>query len=188
MERPNMIEPDFGRRRALFALVACSAAPAAMACAPTPRDALGPFYKSGMAETGDICRSARGTRLRVEGIVTGGPDCRPLAGAVVDVWQADGAGDYTLVDPNRRDDRNCLLRGVVKSDAEGRYAFLSIAPGEYPGRPRHIHYRVSAPGHHTLVTQAYFAPERGVPPALVGRLTREADQLVLRFDIALARN
>lgn len=183
-----MIAPDFGRRRALFALAACSAAPVASACAPTPRDALGPFYKPGMAEAGDICRSGRGARLRVEGVVTGGPDCRPLAGAIVDVWQADGAGEYTLVDANRRDDRDCLLRGIVKSDAEGRYAFLAVMPGEYPGRPRHIHYRVSAAGHRTLVTQAYFAPERGVAPALVGRLARDGELSVLRFDIALARN
>ena len=54
----------------------------------------------------------------------------------------------------------------------GRYAFRSVLAGEYPGRPSHIHYRVSMPGYRTLVTQLYFAAERGVDPARVARLTR----------------
>jgi hypothetical protein len=28
-------------------------------------------------------------------------------------------------------------------------------PGRYPGRPPHLHVRVTAPGHRTLVTQVY---------------------------------
>jgi protocatechuate 3,4-dioxygenase beta subunit len=65
--------------------------------------------------------------------------------------------------------------------------FNTILPGEYPGRPRHIHYRVSHKGHATVVTQLYFGRERGIPEQLVVTPTRN-DKGVAQasFDITLA--
>src|SRR5262249_23009559 len=52
--------------------------------------------------------------------------CRPVPGALVDLWHADDNGVY--------DNKNFRLRGHVFTDNEGRYAFQTIVPGLYPGR------------------------------------------------------
>lgn len=167
------------------------AAPAALAqqCRVTPRDALGPFYKANAPARADLCASESGgsQALAVAGRVVGTPDCAPLAGALVEVWQADARGNYTQVGA-KQDDAGCLLRASLKTDAEGRYAFRTVMPGEYPGRPSHIHYRVSAMGYATLVTQLYFARERGIPPALVVTAAPREGVLTAIFDVTLARS
>jgi protocatechuate 3,4-dioxygenase beta subunit len=85
------------------------------------------------------------------------------------------------------DDLGCLLRASLTTDAGGRYRFQTIVPGEYPGRPRHIHYRVSAKGHATLVTQLYFAPERGIPNELVVKTAQKDGALAASFDVTLVK-
>ena len=178
------------RRRLIVAGIAWFAAPAAaiaQQCRVTPRDALGPFYKSGAPLQTELCASGGGEKLLVTGRVLGMPGCKPLSGALVEVWQADARGDYTLFTPGRKDDERCLLRASIRADGEGRYTFNTILPGEYPGRPRHIHYRVSHQGYATLVTQIYFARERGVPDQLVVSTSRSAQGVPQAvFDITLA--
>jgi protocatechuate 3,4-dioxygenase beta subunit len=162
----------------------------AQQCRVTPRDQLGPFYSRNAPETGDLCTSGSGgkARLMVSGRVLSAPDCKPLAGALVEVWHADANGDYSGFTRGKTDDPACLLRASIKTDAEGRYSFSTVVPAEYPGRPRHIHYRVSHAGHATLVTQLYFARERGVADDLVVSLNRD-DKGVSRalFDITIVR-
>ena len=180
------------RRRLVFASAALFVAPSAVLaqqCRVTPRDALGPFYVKGAPAQADLCASATGgaQKLTVSGRVLGTPDCAPLAGALVEVWQADVRGDYTQVTAGRRDDPGCLLRASLTTDAGGRYRFQTIVPGEYPGRPRHIHYRVSAKGYATLVTQLYFAPERGIPEDLVVKMAQKDGTLAASFDVTLSR-
>ena len=162
----------------------------AQQCRATPRDQLGPFYSRNAPELNDLCTSGSGgkARLIVSGRILGAPDCKPLAGALVEVWHADANGDYSGFTRGKTDDPACLLRASLKTDAEGRYSFSTIVPAEYPGRPPHIHYRVSHAGHTTLVTQLYFARERGVAEALVVPLQRD-DKGVSRavFDISILR-
>ena len=185
--------PVLRRRRLILAGIAWFAAPGAaiaQQCRVTPRDALGPFYKSGAPFQTELCASGRGggEKLLVTGRVLGMPDCKPLAGALVEVWQADARGDYTLVTPGKKEDEKCLLRASIRTDGEGRYAFTTILPGEYPGRPRHIHYRISHAGYTTLVTQLYFARESGVPDQLVVSTARNAQGVAQAvFDITLAK-
>jgi protocatechuate 3,4-dioxygenase beta subunit len=106
---------------------------------------------------------------------------------MVEVWQADARGDYSQVGA-KQDDPGCLLRATLAADADGRYAYTTILPGEYPGRPRHIHYRVSHKGYAMLVTQLYFARERGVADQLVVAPARnEQGATQATFDITLAR-
>jgi protocatechuate 3,4-dioxygenase beta subunit len=179
------------RRRQLL-LAGCAALlplPAhAQHCRPTPRDQPGPFYSRNAPELNDLCSSGSGgkARLLVTGRVLGMPDCMPLAGALVEVWHADANGDYSGFTRGKTDDPACLLRASIKTDAEGRYGFSTVVPAEYPGRPRHIHYRVSHAGRATLVTQLYFERERGVADALVAPLQRD-DRGVARasFDVVL---
>lgn len=185
------------RRRQLllvaFAGLSVAVPAAAQQCRTTPRDQLGPFYTRGAPEQSELCASGSGgkERLIISGRVQGAPDCKPLAGALVEVWHADANGDYSGFTRGKQDDPACLLRASVKTDAEGRYSFATIVPAEYPGRPRHIHYRVSHAAHATLVTQLYFGRERGVSDELVTTLQRDAKGApgVARaaFDITLAR-
>jgi protocatechuate 3,4-dioxygenase beta subunit len=79
--------------------------------------------------------------------------CRPVARALIDVWQADAKGSYDL--------KGFRLRGHMFSGADGRYMLRTIVPGPYPGRTRHIHMRVQSPGRSVLITQLYFPGERG---------------------------
>jgi len=179
------------RRKFIAAGAALVVAPAVRAqqCQVTPRDALGPFYVKGAPAQADLCASGTGgvQKLTVSGRVLGTPGCTPLAGALVEVWQADARGAYTQVTAGKKDDPGCLLRAGITTDAGGRYRFQTIVPGEYPGRPRHIHYRVSAKGHATLVTQLYFAPERGIPEGLVVKTVQKDGAFAATFDVTLAK-
>lgn len=178
------------RRRLILALTGAVLAPAqAMAlCRPTPRDALGPFYKSDTPAVAELCAvPGKGAqRLTVSGRITAMPDCRPLPGARVEVWQADAQGDYTMVG-GMRDDPRCLLRATLTADREGRYRYTTILPGEYPGRPRHIHYRVTHADHAELVTQLYFDAGRGIPAPLLAVIRQDGEGWQAAFDITLAR-
>ena len=116
---------------------------------------------------------ATGEVIRVQGRVLDA-DCWPVAGVLVDLWQADSNGRYSHpADPNpARRDPNFQGWGQVVTDAEGRYAFRTIKPAAYPlefldGRPDeragyrtpHIHFRVSKRGYREFSTQMYFADE-----------------------------
>ncbi len=142
----------------------------------TASNVLGPFYRFGapwIDNPGSVVRSPDdGEPLVVGGRVLGAGDGRPIPDAVVDVWQANGQGDYSnetsLVDPWH-------LRGRQRSAADGSYRIATIRPlhytvkddgpvgnllaalGRHPWRPAHVHFHVSAPGCRTLVTQAYIA-------------------------------
>jgi protocatechuate 3,4-dioxygenase beta subunit len=179
------------RRKFIAGGAALVVAPAVLAqqCRVTPRDALGPFYVKGAPTQADLCASGTGgaQKLTVSGRVLGAPECAPLAGALVEVWQADARGDYTQVATGKKDDPGCLLRATLATDAGGGYRFQTIVPGEYPGRPRHIHYRVSAKGHAPLVTQLYFAPERGIPEGLVVKMAQKDGAFAASFDVTLAK-
>lgn len=127
-------------------LAAACLAPAAGAqserCPPTRPDALGPFYTPDAPQ-----RASTGRGLAVSGRVLSAAGCAPLAGAKIEWWSANPRGDY--------DDEH---RATQVADAEGRYRYQTDFPGRYPGRPPHLHVRVSAPGHRVLVTQLYPRP------------------------------
>jgi len=118
---------------------------------PTPAETAGPFFTpNSPRRTSLIEPGLRGTRLVVEGrVVTRG--CHPVAGALLDFWQADDRGDY--------DNVGFRLRGHQFADADGRFRLETIEPGVYPGRTRHIHVRVQAPEGRVLTTQLYFPGE-----------------------------
>ena len=118
---------------------------------PTPSETEGPFYSPRSPErTSLIEPDMVGTRIVLTGlVVTRG--CKPVAGAMVDVWHADDAGDY--------DNEGYRLRGHLFTDAQGRYRLETIVPGEYPGRTRHYHFKVQPRGGRVLTTQLYFPGE-----------------------------
>ncbi len=78
-------------------------------------------------------------------------DCRPVAGATLDFWQADESGAY--------DNAGFRLRGHQATGADGRYKLETIVPGVETGRARHIHVKVEAANHAALTTQLFFAED-----------------------------
>ena len=115
----------------------------------------GPFYKPDTPER-RVLRDAGtiGVPLTVRGRVFA-DDCRPLAGAVVDVWSCDGAGVY--------DNDGFRLRGHQFTDAIGSFAFETVKPKDYRNfgihRTPHVHVKVQGRDTKLLTTQLYFPNE-----------------------------
>src|SRR6185295_6037109 len=94
--------------------------------------------------------TAGGTPLVITGRVLA-PDGTPIAGALLDFWQANDAGQY--------DNQGYELRGHQYTDPDSYYTLGTVVPGLYPGRTRHIHVKVQAPNGPVLTTQLYFPNE-----------------------------
>ncbi|MBY0504219.1 MAG: hypothetical protein K2X03_09925 [Bryobacteraceae bacterium] len=120
--------------------------------APTPRDVLGPFFKKGAPNQRVLhTPGTPGFPLRVVGKVMNTRGDR-VPGARIELWQADHAGIYDL--------EGFRYRAAILTGESSDYAVETILPGHYDDRPaQHIHYLISAPGHRTLITQAYFATD-----------------------------
>ena len=119
----------------------------------------GPYYLPNAPWRAEVAEKAeKGTRIVVAGVVKA-RNGRPLAEAVLDVWQADATGAYH--NDENDDPKVYRLRSRLKADAKGRYSFETIRPGRYkigPNRfrPAHIHVKASKDGYKLLTTQLYF--------------------------------
>lgn len=120
----------------------------------------GPYYVSGTAELTDQdlnYTGLPGEQIKITGHVYSGTDTSsPIAGAKIEIWQADTDGVYHPEgngDIGQYGANELALRGYVLSDTAGAYQFASIYPGYYQGRARHIHVRVSAEGYGAVTTQ-----------------------------------
>lgn len=117
----------------------------------TPSQTAGPFFTPDSPRRNSMIEPGSGAeRLVLAGLVLS-PRCTPVANALLDFWHCDEAGSY--------DNRGFRYRGHLFTDAKGRYRLETIVPGEYPGRTRHIHVKVQAPGGRVLTTQLYFPDE-----------------------------
>ena len=118
---------------------------------PTVEQTEGPYYTPDTPER----RNLRGGGVSGEALLlTGtvlGTDCKPVAKALLDFWQADGDGEY--------DNEGFRLRGHQFTDSRGRFRLETVVPGLYPGRTRHIHVKVQRPNGEPLTTQLYFPGE-----------------------------
>lgn len=133
---------------------------------------LGPFYVAGppAAEHGsDIAGDFTGTPMWADITVTD-QEGKPVAGAVVDVWQSNEDGFYDVQLP---DLDGPVLRARFTTGSDGRFTFWSILPSEYPipddgpvgkmlyavgrhpYRAPHVHFLINAPGHQPLITQLF---------------------------------
>jgi catechol 1,2-dioxygenase len=137
----------------------------------TPRTIEGPLYVPGAPLSRGWARLDDGTDTGETLIMRGtvrDANLRPIAGALVDVWQCNTRGAYSYFDPSQSPYNN---RRRIETDDAGRYKFRSVVPAGYgvpPGgaterllaavgrhgrRPAHIHFFVSAPGFRHLTTQ-----------------------------------
>jgi protocatechuate 3,4-dioxygenase beta subunit len=128
-----------------------AAAPAATCSSPatlTPALTEGPYFKAGSPERTSLLEPGMaGTKLVLTGYVLTA-DCKPVAHALIEFWQADAGGKY--------DNSGYTLRGHQYTDESGRYQLETVVPGEYPGRTEHIHVKVQAPNGPVLTTQLFF--------------------------------
>lgn len=169
----------------------------------TEATVFGPFHTDDappIADGGDLAGGAPGTPLLVQARVTD-TEGRPVADAVVDVWQADADGLYDVQRPELTDQRRA--RGVLRTGSDGDVSFWTVVPvayaiptdgpvgqmleatGRHPWRPAHVHFKVSAPGFRTLVTHVFRADDEyldadavfGVRSSLIGNfVAHEAGQ------------
>lgn len=196
-----MNEKDKINRRNMMAGLAAGAlaVPAVAAAArPTPANPEGPFYPvhEQLDKDTDLTliagheERAKGDVIRVTGQVVDEAG-KPVEGVLVDIWQANAAGRYQHEqDPATAPlDPNFQGWGMVRTDEDGRFSFLTIKPGAYAvsgdwSRPPHIHFKVARRGYHELTTQMYFD---GEPLNDTDRLLQSVDasdrsSLVVEFE------
>jgi hydroxyquinol 1,2-dioxygenase len=139
----------------------------------TESTVLGPFFVQDSPEIelgGDIAGGAKGEPSWVAGTVTD-TDGNPVPGARIEVWEADDDGMYDV----QYDDGALAGRAHLFADPEGRYRFWALTPTPYPipddgpvgrllqhagrspMRAPHLHFKVTAPGFHPLITHMFVA-------------------------------
>jgi protocatechuate 3,4-dioxygenase beta subunit len=139
----------------------------------TEATVLGPFFAHGAPEFeygADLTKTAtmKGEPTWVTGRVLS-LDGKPIPAATLDIWQAKADGVYDVQDPKAEFE----LRGRVRTNAEGRFAFKSYKPmfygvptdgpvgdllratNRHPMRPAHMHAIVSAPGYEQVITHVF---------------------------------
>lgn len=138
----------------------------------TEATVFGPFFleEAPRYELGaDVSNGAKGAPCWVEGRILG-LGGEPIPNATINVWQADDDGLYDVQYDNLD---HSQARGILKSDAEGRYYFKTIVAEPYPiptdgpvgvllnatkrhpWRPAHLHFMVEAPGYQRLITHVF---------------------------------
>nr|WP_284506991.1 intradiol ring-cleavage dioxygenase [Caballeronia sp. GAFFF1] len=181
-----------------------------VATGATDTTVFGPFYIEGMPERayGENMAFTDGSPAVVHGHVRS-TDGIPIPNAVLDVWQTAQNGMYSGQDTAQPLGN---LRGRYRTDAEGRYAIVTILPvsypiptdgpvgkmldatGRHPWRPAHLHFMIDAPGHRTLVTHVFDENDQylgsdavfGVKPSLMVRYRERpaGDECARRFNMS----
>lgn len=193
ISRRGVLSAGAGAAAGLLAQRLAGQAPARPGCADaTVAQTAGPYYptRDRDDEDPDLTQvqgrtgRAKGTVIHVRGRVLD-QRCQPVAGALVEIWQANtwGRYDHEKDAGNPRPlDPNFQSWAEMLTDADGRFGFKTIKPGAYPAddqgwvRPPHIHFRVSRRGYHELVTQMYFANEPLNERDLIRKELSAADQ------------
>ena len=136
-------------------------------------------------------------------------DGEPVAGARVEIWQADDAGFYDVQNGDATNGRGHLFTGEA-----GEFSFWSVKPEAYPipadgpvgelldaggrgpMRPAHIHFMVTAEGYQRLITHVFVEGDEyldsdavfGVRSALIAPFVRDGDHWTMSYDLVLARS
>jgi hydroxyquinol 1,2-dioxygenase len=177
----------------------------------TEATVFGPFHVEGAPhfESGaDVANGAVGEPCIVRGRVLGLKG-EPVPAAVVEVWQADAAGNYDVQYPELAQHQ---ARGVLRAGPDGRFDFRTIVAEAYPipadgpvgdmlratrrhpWRPAHLHFMITAPGYEKLVTHVFRSGDRyldsdavfGVRQSLVADWVKQPDGVYrLDFDFVL---
>jgi protocatechuate 3,4-dioxygenase, alpha subunit len=173
---------------------------------PTPSQTVGPFFHDALldGDRSELVSPDHPKAVRIEGTVYDGAG-EPVSDAMVEIWQANGAGRYNDHADNREDlplDEGFSGFGRSGTDAGGRFSFVTVKPGPAPlpdGGMQAPHIMVSVFARGLLkrvVTRIYFPDEEEANAAdpvlssiedpkpretLIARVEGDA----LRFDIHL---
>lgn len=186
---------------------------------PTPKQVEGPFHPITPHADTDLDMTtiegrdgtAVGEIVLVRGRVLD-TDGNALAGAKLDLWQANHFGRYTHPDDENTAPLDPNFEGwsLLTASNNGNYGIKTILPGAYPlfffgldgWRCRHIHFKVSHPGYQELTTQMYFAGDPWIAHdeeiakapvserhLLIAESATDADTglPLYRFDVTLAK-
>lgn len=139
----------------------------------TPRTIEGPLYVAGAPESVGFARMDDGAEsdsvdtLIIEGVVTD-VDGNIIPNAKVEMWHANGKGNYSFFDKSQSDFN---LRRTIYTDENGCYKAQTTMPvgygcppngptqalltllGRHGQRPSHVHYFITADGYRKLTTQ-----------------------------------
>jgi protocatechuate 3,4-dioxygenase alpha subunit len=141
----------------------------------TPSQTIGPFFHYALTveDQSKLVALAHPSAIRIEGTVRDGAD-EPVTDAMLEIWQANGAGRYAHPGDDREDlplEEGFTGFGRCATDAEGRFEFVTIKPGPVPGpddrlQAPHINVSVFARGLlKRLVTRIYFPDEEAANAA-----------------------
>ena len=171
---------------------------------PTPSQTEGPYHPPprmrkarfpedldhDLSRVGDTL--AQGTVLGIHGLVRT-VDGAALTGAEVQIWQTCHRGRYlhpqddfgSEIPP----DPGFAYFGSTATDAQGRYAFLTVMPRRYPSggqrewwRPPHVHIKVRTADKDRLTTQIYFDDPADPENGWKHRTIQSVDRLIGNVD------
>ena len=139
----------------------------------TESTVFGPFHRDGAAELARGANMATADPKGVPAVISGrvlDPSGAPIAGAVLDVWQANSDGFYDSQLPNHD---VLQMRGKYRTEADGSFVVLTTRPVHYQiptdgpvgkmlkatnrhgWRPAHVHFVVSAKGYEPVTTHIF---------------------------------
>lgn len=195
------------RRHAIAALVStplaaplavARAQPASGTTAPTPAQTLGPFYPRSASErpaetdadlvvVTDGHVVTRGVPIYFTGRVVA-RDGKPLAQALVEIWQCDANAVYHHPDGGAENQRDPNFQGYgqTRTDAAGVFHFRTIKPVPYPGRTAHIHVRVQSE-RGSLATQLYLPGDAGNDRDMIYRHLNAAERARVALNLVPTR-
>lgn len=169
----------------------------------TEPNILGPYYRAGAPFRAKITPPLEpGTAMLIQGRVWAFDTKKPLAGALLDVWQANAAGRYDNDDSRNPPKKTVFVnRARLLTDETGYYEYETVMPGRYKidertWRPAHVHYAIAATGYQRIVTQLYFKgdPVNATDPWIRPSLTIDLREVKVgtssykagTFDVVLA--
>ncbi|MGH8480863.1 MAG: intradiol ring-cleavage dioxygenase [Nevskiaceae bacterium] len=154
MERRLLLKSVLALPAALWLPRGGAATPTPACGDETPAQTAGPFYTPDTPLKSDFRADDPGGAPLDLHVTVLDAQCRPMPGAVVDLWHANTRGRY--------DNEGFRLRGHQAADAKGGVRFSTVLPGNYGSRTRHFHARIFRPGGgRLLTTQLYFPGEAG---------------------------
>jgi len=133
-------------------------------CVASPGETKGPFPNKTPSQLvkANIKADRTGVALLINLVINDkNNSCKPLPGAIVDIWHCDKDGYYSEYGDHPMQEKDLkaehFLRGRQTADDKGRVSFLSVYPGWYSGRAPHMHLEIfDSNGRSLLVTQLAF--------------------------------
>ena len=155
----------------------------AAGCAPTPRLATANYpgaaqipFGNDLLQPAGKAVAADGQRITIIGRLVD-KACVPIAGATVELWQANPFGRYGVATPAERVTPSPSFAGAGRAttDNDGNFYFITAFPAPVGKRAPHVNIRVLAEGMEDFSTVLYFGDDKrnATDELLKGKVARE---------------